>query len=485
MDSWTSLINFRNVPGGLISGKSASEVEEIAKKSLERMPDNPDDMVPGCSKDLATEMLNDDDFSFLDGLRDLAPEIEAELNIAEELIKNKSTEQKTRETISRFKTFLTGNGYSSEIEKMQPYFLDQYLRHFYSSLKKSDGTFYAPSTLLSIRSAINRYLSSFRPVNLCADSEFKRSNVMLKIMVGRFLNAGGRIQHYNPIEENDMQTLSRYFDRKNPVSLQDEIIFNIIYYFGQRGRERIRQLQKEDFIIGLSSDGSKYVEIQTGSVSKNVKPSLKRETFSDVKQCKMFENKENPQVCPVKAFETYIAKISNCSNLFPKPLEKYCPDRWYSEKACRGKDYMGNIMKMLSQKLSLTKTYTNHCIRSTVVSNMIDNGHDVSDVAAVTGHKSSDALRKYASHKRESQIQSFSETLNKTLHKRAINERPEDEIEHQNSKKSKLSPTQSTSTKSTVSIEHKDYVTKQISAIFGNQSNINIGNLNINFYNTA
>ena len=76
----------------------------------------------------------------------------------------------------------------------------------------------------------------------------------MKIMVGRLFNAGDRIQHYNPIEENDM----RYFDRKNPVSLQDEIIFNIIYYFGQRGRERIRQLQKEDFIIGLSSDGSNF-----------------------------------------------------------------------------------------------------------------------------------------------------------------------------------------------------------------------------------
>ena len=73
---------------------------------------------------------------------------------------------------------------------------------------------------------------------------------------------------------------------------------------------------------------------------------------------------------------------------------------------------MGNIMKMLSQNLSLTKTYTNHCIWSTVISNMIDNnGHDVSDVAAVTGYKSNDALRKNASHKRESQIQSFSETL--------------------------------------------------------------------------
>lgn len=297
MDNWTSLINFQNIPGGLISGKSATEVEKMAQKSMEKILDNPDNMVPCCSKELTTiEMANEDNSLFPYELKDLTPEIEAELNIAEELIKNKSTEQKTRENVNRFKLFLTENGYSTEIENIPPYFLDQYLRHFYSNLRKCDGTFYSPSTLLCIRSSINRYLSSFRPINLCADSEFKRSNIMLKIMVGKFLNAGGRIQHYNPIEDNDMRTISRYFDRKNPVSLQDEIIFNIIYYFGQRGRERIRQLQKEDFIIGLSSDGSKYVEIQTGSASKTVKPSLKRKAFSDVKQCKMFENKENPQV---------------------------------------------------------------------------------------------------------------------------------------------------------------------------------------------
>jgi len=286
--------------------------------------DNLDDTVPpGCSKDLTTEQtVGDDDFTLLFELRDLAPEIEAELNFAEKLMKNKSTEQKTRENVNRFKTFLAENGYSQEIENMPSYFLDHYLRHFYSSLKKSDGTLYAPSTLLCIRSAINRHLSNFRPVNICTDSEFKRSNVMLKIMVGKFMNAGGRIQRYNPIEEKDMKTLSEYFDRNNPVSLQDEIIFNIIYYFGQRGRERIRQLEKDDFVVGLSSDGCKYVDIKTGAPSKNVKLLLKRKTYSDVKQSKMFENKENPQICPVKAFEDYIEKNIKLSHPLPKAARK-------------------------------------------------------------------------------------------------------------------------------------------------------------------
>ena len=41
---------------------------------------------------------------------------------------------------------------------------------------------------------------------------------------------------YPPIESHDLAKLQIYFDRQNPVSLQDEIFFSIVYY-GFRGRE--------------------------------------------------------------------------------------------------------------------------------------------------------------------------------------------------------------------------------------------------------
>lgn len=43
------------------------------------------------------------------------------------------------------------------------------------------------------------------------------------------------------------------------------------------------------------------------------------------------------------------------------------------------------MMKKLSQQFQRNKIDTNHCIRSTVVTNKIYAGRDVSDVAAVTG----------------------------------------------------------------------------------------------------
>lgn len=50
--------------------------------------------------------------------------------------------------------------------------------------------FFAPSTLLSIRVSINHHLST-RPITLSLDAAFKKSNAMLKKMVGHFLKGGG------------------------------------------------------------------------------------------------------------------------------------------------------------------------------------------------------------------------------------------------------------------------------------------------------
>ena len=152
-----------------------------------------------------------------------------------------------------------------------------------------------------------------------------------------------------------MKKLSEYFDRKNPVSLQDEVIFNFIYYFGQRGRESIRNLTKENVIFNDSADVP-YVELHMAVSSKNVKASLSRKTYSNAKQCKMYELKDNSQKCPVTALRIYFQKLSKTSCLFPRPLQSYSDEVWYSDKAVRGKDYLGNLMKSLTQRLNLSKT---------------------------------------------------------------------------------------------------------------------------------
>ena len=51
----------------------------------------------------------------------------------------------------------------------------------------------------------------------------------------RFVSEGG--SGYPEIEQSDMKKLNEYFNRSDPVRLQDEVFFSLCYFFGFRGRE--------------------------------------------------------------------------------------------------------------------------------------------------------------------------------------------------------------------------------------------------------
>lgn len=163
-------------------------------------------------------------------------------------------------------------------------------------------------------------------------------------------------------------------------------------------------MSKSDLAIVTDENGKRYVEIVRGLPSKNVKGSTDKNAYFDNKQSKMCEISENESRCPVVALSLYLEKLpKDSNNLFPRPLDRYFGNNWYSAKSVRGKDYMGNLMKRLSEKLKLSQSLTNHSIRSTVVSNLMDMGYDTTSICAVTGHKSVETLRKYASYKNDIQ----------------------------------------------------------------------------------
>jgi hypothetical protein len=64
---------------------------------------------------------------------------------------------------------------------------------------------------------------------------------MLKVMGTKFLREGGSTMCYRAIQDGDLRKLSVYFDRSKPQRLQEEVAFNILYFFGERGRESFHQ----------------------------------------------------------------------------------------------------------------------------------------------------------------------------------------------------------------------------------------------------
>lgn len=160
-------------------------------------------------------------------------------------------------------------------------FLNDYLRLFYSSLRKLDGTYYAPKSLICIRAAIQRHLVSpavNRNVNIINRDDFRGCNGVLVSVIKKYLEKQPEKQvKFVPISDADMCILRNYFDRSSLRRLQDETIFNIMYHFGLRGRENLRELTPESFLI-VPEERAEYVKIAVNMLSKNVKVSLSEKT---------------------------------------------------------------------------------------------------------------------------------------------------------------------------------------------------------------
>lgn len=304
---------------------------------------------------------------------------------------------------SKFQEFLLSKGLEDRIESCSEAELNGYLRYFYSELRGANGRYLSPSTLGCIRAGISRYLTS-SPVNRSVDVihgiAFAQANRMLRAMGTMFLRNGGRTSRYSAIEDGDMAKLRAHFDRSGPAQLQDEIIFSILYFFGNRGRETLRQLTRYSFEFGRDSYSREYVAISSVITSKNVRVDARvsRSMYEDNKQARAYAIPSNTGVCPVAAFKFYLSKLPtdhafpDC--LFPAPLRK-AANAWYSNKQVRGKNTLGDAMKRLSEELQLSKRYTNHCVRVTVVSTLADHGVDTTAIQTVTGHKNCESVNRY------------------------------------------------------------------------------------------
>jgi len=322
------------------------------------------------------------------------------------------TQDQTKRHCKMFREFLGKRGLCESFEIAPDSVLNDYLRLFYANLRTKDNKFFAPSSLVCIRASLQRHLTSVnvnRVVNILNGDSFKRANAVLRGMVAKYLESGQTKQKsFQSISEADLKKISLYFDRSSHKKIQEEVIFNILYHFGMRGREHLRALEKDTFRVDTDDDEREFVTIQKVLKSKNVKASLKRRDFTDVKQSRMYGTREKDK-CPVEAFKSYLKllpKTTKDNTLFPLPRKND-----FSSEAVLGKDTLGKFMSNLSTNADLHQTYTNHCVRVTVVSVLKNRGYSNEEVASITGHKNVTSVQRYARHLNNSSLQKISDSL--------------------------------------------------------------------------
>lgn len=93
-----------------------------------------------------------------------------------------------------------------------------------------------------------------------------------------------------------------------------------------------------------------------------------------------------------------MSKLSDQRNdLWQKPKKKIngTEKAWFHNGVI-GRDKLNDTMKNLSKSAKLSKIYTNHCIRATVVSTLEENNVNGRVIIATTNHKSESSIKHYA-----------------------------------------------------------------------------------------
>jgi hypothetical protein len=143
--------------------------------------------------------------------------------------------------------------------------LDNMLSKFYTEARSEKGELYTKMTLKNTRYGIQRYLSDKRNIDIIKDKEFIGSNKVYQAISVQLKCEGlGGVEHYPPVEKENLRKIYNSLSDKDPVSHQQNVFVDIMLYFGRRGTENLRELKKSDFELPKSvtrqGSGDKEVE---------------------------------------------------------------------------------------------------------------------------------------------------------------------------------------------------------------------------------
>ena len=130
---------------------------------------------------------------------------------------------------------------------------------------KSKLKYYKNSSLKSGRAALNRHFKATFGIDIISNDKFIKANEIFQAITKQGKEEGrGETESKVPISDPDYKKLTAYFLQNmrgppSPKRLQEFVLFNIIYYCGRRGRENLRQMNKDTFTIRKYHDEREYI----------------------------------------------------------------------------------------------------------------------------------------------------------------------------------------------------------------------------------
>ena len=171
--------------------------------------------------------------------------------------------------------------------------LPQVLADFYSEVCTPKGEIYCVQSYKCIHSALNRYFQDSRRINIISDTRFIGANAMFDAMKVNAKKVGKGVRKPTiRILNDDMMKLGVYFMQDmdgivDPKKFQQCLMFYIIYYFCRRGRENLKEMKLNTYIVYTDEKGKKFVKQNIDEMDKN----HNADNDNPTNNAKMYENK--------------------------------------------------------------------------------------------------------------------------------------------------------------------------------------------------
>ena len=246
--------------------------------------------------------------------------------------KAENTNKATKQWIACLSDFLKERKLP-KVDEIADAELPQILGEFYFSLRKkrvkpkgkeklsrsqlNKQKHYKNSSLKSGRAALNRYFKEKRCIDIISNERVTNANEQFKAVTKlRKTEGRGEIESKEPISDEDMKKLFEFFrlNMTGPLdakSLQDIVLFNIIYFSGRRRRENLRTMTKDTFEIKTDVDGRKYIKQKIKEMDKN----HKENDYTNNNEARIYKQRG--------AFSLFANSVINSDILRPPILKRF------------------------------------------------------------------------------------------------------------------------------------------------------------------
>ena len=160
----------------------------------------------------------------------------------EQILKEKdslNTQKATARSMRLLTKYLEEKDMPTDVDTYLIDQLDNVLSKFYTEARSEKEELYKKTTLKNTRYGIQRYLSDKRNIDIIKDKEFIGSNKVFQAMSIQLKREGlGGVEHYPPVEEDNLRKIYNSLIDKDPVSLQQKVFCRHYVIFREEGKRK-------------------------------------------------------------------------------------------------------------------------------------------------------------------------------------------------------------------------------------------------------